>query len=177
MAEPGLKRVLVVGTPASGKSQLAQRLGQHYDLPVHYLDALYYGPNWAAQDSEQWHRTVAQLTAADSWIMDGNDLDSIELRIARAEAIFWVDFGRFETVKKVAGRMLFPVKERLGLPAGCREELDTRYLRAAWNNHAAERAHLKRAIAGSPRPQAVLRLSAPNEMNYFLKRYSGRAKK
>lgn len=177
MAEPGLKRVLVVGTPAAGKSQLAQRLGQYFDLPVHHLDALYYGPEWKRQDSEQWHRTVAQLTSADLWIMDGNDLDSIELRVARAEAIFWADFDRFETAKRVAGRMLFPSKSALGLPAGCRESWDSAYLRGAWDNHAAERAHLKRAIEGSPRPQTVLRLSRPSEMNYFLRRYSGRAKK
>lgn len=177
MAEQGLKRVLVVGSPASGKSQLAQRLSQYYDLPIQHLDTLYFGPNWSGRDPDQWHATIAQLTAGDRWIMDGNHLDSIELRIARAEAIFWVNFGRVETLTSVMRRMIFPTKSLIGVPEGCRESWDSGYLGTVWRNHQAERRHLEKAIAGAPRPQMVLRLTRPNEMNYFLRRYSGRPKK
>ena len=45
------KRILIVGTTASGKSTLAQTLSAQLNLPHINLDALHWGPNWTKRDS------------------------------------------------------------------------------------------------------------------------------
>src|SRR5215469_16863437 len=49
-----VKRVLIIGRGASGKSTLALRLGELTGLPVIELDKLLWGPGLTAKPRAQW---------------------------------------------------------------------------------------------------------------------------
>jgi adenylate kinase family enzyme len=90
-----MKRVIVVGPGAAGKSTLAARLGEIIRLPVIELDKLFWRPGLAPTPQEEWEAIQRQLTAQESWIMDGDlgPYDVLNIRLQAADAIVFLDFS------------------------------------------------------------------------------------
>ncbi|WP_329377058.1 hypothetical protein [Streptomyces sp. NBC_01716] len=81
------RRVLVIGSPGSGKTTFATCLSAVLTLPVHHLDNLYFTVAWRPRPTPEWHRTVDTLCAAVEWIIDGNHADTLERRLPHADAV------------------------------------------------------------------------------------------
>lgn len=92
-----VKRVIVVGPGASGKSTLAVRLGQISGLPVIELDKVFWRAGIAATPREEWAAIQRRLAAQESWIMDGDlgPYDVIDVRLQAADTIVFLDFSPF----------------------------------------------------------------------------------
>jgi adenylate kinase family enzyme len=92
-----VKRVIVVGPGAAGKSTLAACLGEITRLPVIELDKLFWRPGLAATPREEWAAIQRQLIAQESWIMDGDlgPYDVINVRLQAADTIVFLDFSPF----------------------------------------------------------------------------------
>jgi adenylate kinase family enzyme len=90
-----MKRVIVVGPGAAGKSTLAARLGEITRLPVIELDTLFWRPGLAPTPREEWAAIQRQLAAQESWIMDGDlgPYDVLDIRLQAADAIVFLDFS------------------------------------------------------------------------------------
>src|ERR1700745_2958242 len=87
-----MKRVIVLGPGAAGKSTLAARLGEITRLPRIELDTLFWRPGLAPTPREEWAAIQRQLAAQESWIMDGDlgPYDVLDIRLQAADAIvFW----------------------------------------------------------------------------------------
>ena len=66
-------KIAIVGFSGSGKSVLADILGDFYNTQVLHLDQVNFLPNWATRpDQEQVKIVRAFLDSHDSWIIDGN---------------------------------------------------------------------------------------------------------
>jgi nicotinamide riboside kinase len=90
-----VKRVIIVGPGAAGKSTLAARLGEMTGLPVIELDKHFWRPGLAATPRDQWAAIQRQIAARESWIMDG-DLgphDILDVRMRAADTIVFLDFS------------------------------------------------------------------------------------
>ena len=92
-----MKRVVVVGPGAAGKSTLAARLGQITRLPVIELNELFWRPGLAPTPQEEWAVIQRRLAAQESWIMDGDlgPYDVLDVRLHAADAIVFLDFSPF----------------------------------------------------------------------------------
>ena len=92
-----MRRVVVVGPGAAGKSTLAARLGEITRLPVIELDKLFWRPGLASTPREEWGAIQRQLAAQESWIMDGDlgPYDVLSIRLQAADAIVFLDFSPF----------------------------------------------------------------------------------
>ena len=90
-----MKRVVILGRGASGKSTLAKRLGETLQLPVIELDKVFWGPGLAATSREQWADVQARLVEEDRWIMDGDlgSYDAVEVRLRAADTVILLDFS------------------------------------------------------------------------------------
>lgn len=86
-----VSRVLVIGSPGAGKSTLATRLAEVTGLPLHHLDDAYWGPMWTIPEPDQWERYQRELVGTTRWIIDGNHLSTLHLRVPRAEVVVLVD--------------------------------------------------------------------------------------
>lgn len=106
-----MKRVLIIGRGASGKSTLARRLGAITGLPVIELDKLFWRPGLAATPREEWVEVQRRLVAAEAWIMDGDlgPYDSLEVRLRAADTIVFLDFS----LVRCAWRALRRSRERM----------------------------------------------------------------
>jgi hypothetical protein len=105
-----MRRVVIIGRGASGKSTLARRLGEITGLPVIELDKIFWRPGLIATPREQWVVMQEKLVAGDRWIMDG-DLgasDVFEVRLRAADTIIFLDFS----VGRCAWRAIRRSRER-----------------------------------------------------------------
>ena len=90
-----MKRVIVVGPGAAGKSTLAARLGEITRLPVIELDKLFWRPGQAPTPRDEWAAIQRRLAAQESWIMDGDlgPYDVLDVRLHAADASGFLDFS------------------------------------------------------------------------------------
>jgi adenylate kinase family enzyme len=90
-----VKRVIVVGPGAAGKTTLAARLGKITGLPVIELDKLFWRPGLAATPPQEWAAIQRQLATQESWIMDGDlgPYDVINVRLQAADTVVFLDFA------------------------------------------------------------------------------------
>jgi adenylate kinase family enzyme len=87
------KRIVIIGTTSSGKSTLAERLAQRFDLSCIDLDALHWEPNWTEAPLEVFRERVSRATQAPGWVVAGNYHTVRDLIWPQAEAIIWLDYS------------------------------------------------------------------------------------
>lgn len=90
-----MRRVVILGRGAAGKSTLARRLGEITGLPVIELDKVFWKPGLIATPHDEWPEVQRRLIEKDQWIMDGDlgPYDKIEVRLRAADTIIFLDFS------------------------------------------------------------------------------------
>jgi len=90
-----MKRAVILGRGASGKSTLARRLGDITGLPVVEVDKIFWQPGLVVTPREQWVAMQEKLVAGEHWIMDGDlgPYDAVEVRLRAADTIIFLDFS------------------------------------------------------------------------------------
>lgn len=106
-----MKRVVILGPGACGKSALAVQLGAIAGLRVIELDKVFWGPNLVATPRDQWVKVQQMLVESDGWILDGDlgPYDAIEVRLRAADTIIFMDFS----LVRCAWRAVRRSRERL----------------------------------------------------------------
>jgi len=101
-----VKRVIVVGPGAAGKTTLAARLAEITGLPVIELDKLFWQPGLAATPPGEWAAIQRTLTAQETWIMDGDlgPYDVIGVRLRAADTVVFLDFAPLRCVWRAIRR-------------------------------------------------------------------------
>lgn len=90
-----MKRVVILGRGASGKSTLAKRLGEITGLPVVELDKIFWQPGLHATPRDKWAGVQTLLVAQSAWIIDGDfgAQDVVETRLRAADTVILLDFS------------------------------------------------------------------------------------
>lgn len=124
----GAQRIAVIGSPGSGKSSVASALAATLDLPLHHLDRLYWRPGWDPTPPEDWRAMQARLVQEARWIIDGNYGQTLSIRLARADAVVFLDLPGAVCLWRAFSRSLRD-GERPDLAEGCPEHVDAEFLR------------------------------------------------
>ena len=85
------RRVLVIGSPGSGKSTLTRALHEKTGLPVVHLDLLYWRADKTTLTREEFVPLLQAELAKDEWIIDGNFSFTMEMRLQRADLVVFFD--------------------------------------------------------------------------------------
>jgi adenylate kinase family enzyme len=90
-----MRRVVILGPGASGKSTLAIQLSEITGLPVIELDNLFWRPGLVATPYDQWVKVQERLVQGNEWIIDGDlgPYDAVEVRLRAADTIIFLDFS------------------------------------------------------------------------------------
>jgi adenylate kinase family enzyme len=142
-----MKRIKIVGGPGSGKSTLAQQLGARLGLPVVHMDALYWQPGWVERPEAEVYDAVANFTQQESWVVDGSYSDTLDLRVARAEMIVFLNLPRRLRMWRLIRRTVRHFgTSRPDMAQGCPERFDRAFFAFAWNYDTDERVRMLRYL-------------------------------
>ena len=100
-----MQKVLVIGCPGAGKSTFARRLRDATGLPLYYLDRLWHRPDRTTLSRQAFDAQLSQLIRRDRWIIDGNYLRTLEIRLAACDTVFLLDVPLDECLAGAAGRI------------------------------------------------------------------------
>lgn len=124
------RRVVVTGMAGAGKSTFARQLSAKTGLPVIHLDYHFWKPGWVEPSDTEWRDLQARLLAGEAWIADGNYHETLDLRLARADTVVFLDTPWWVCAARAFVRGLRPpAGDRL--PDGC-DASAWRRLRDEW---------------------------------------------
>lgn len=127
-----VKRVAIFGRPGSGKSVLAKSLSKALDIPLYHLDCHYFAAHWVVRDKAEFLAWQQGIVDHDKWIFDGNNLDSLELRYARADAVIYLNRPRYLCYWRVCKRSLSVGRDTSDRPVDCPDRITWRLLCFMW---------------------------------------------
>lgn len=97
-------RIAILGRSGSGKTSYAIELGKRYAVPVHHLDKHFFKHSWIERDPKEFLEIQQNLVSQDRWIIDGNNLRTIQTRLARAHMLVIFDMPKLLCLWRVIKR-------------------------------------------------------------------------
>jgi adenylate kinase family enzyme len=149
-----VKRVVIVGPGAAGKSTLAANLGEITGLPVIGLDKLFWRPASSQTPRDRWAAIQHELVTQDLWIMDGDlgPYDVIDVRLRAADTIVFLDFSSVRCAWRAIRRS--------------RERAD--FWRWLWTYRSQSRPQILQAITAHAASAGIHLLPTPRAVTRFL---------
>ncbi len=86
-----MKKVIIIGCPGAGKSTFARKLSAKTGLPLYYLDMIWHRPDRTTLSREEFATRLEIITSGEEWIIDGNYLHTMPLRLQCCDTVFFFD--------------------------------------------------------------------------------------
>ncbi|MBE6598252.1 MAG: adenylate kinase [Ruminococcaceae bacterium] len=103
-----MDKIIVIGCPGSGKSTFARALHKITGIPLYHLDMMYWKPDRTTVPKAEFREHLRAVLETERWIIDGNYGSTMEMRMACADTVFFLDY---ETDVCLDG-----IRERRGKP-------------------------------------------------------------
>ena len=125
-----MKKVILIGSGASGKSTMARQLGEKLKIEVYHLDALFWQPNWVGVPKDEQRKVQNELVKKEEWIIDGNYGGTMEIRLNAADTIIFLDIHRVICVYRAFKRIVqYRNITRPDMGEGCEERFDLQFFK------------------------------------------------
>jgi adenylate kinase family enzyme len=162
---------MVIGCSGSGKTTFATELGRILGREVIHLDFLYWNPGWIETEKMKWKGIVEEVVSRDQWVIDGNYGGTIDIRLANADAIIFLDISRYACLWRVLKRrILYHGKTRPDLPAGCPEKLDWEFIRWIWTFPRRSRPMILEKLKYYANKKVIITLRSNKDIESSLKK-------
>lgn len=129
------KRILIIGSAGSGKTYLSHVLSKKLNIEVIHLDKIYWLPNWEKQPVTFCEDLTKELVVPDEWIFDGNYIQTLDIRLEKADLVIFLKVNRFKCIASLFKRKRLTKRkeiERDDLADGCVDKLDFSFLKWAF---------------------------------------------
>jgi adenylate kinase family enzyme len=170
-----MKRISVVGNTGSGKTTVAEAVASDLGLRCLELDSVFHRPDWQPLDTEEFRRIVAEFTAAEAWVVDGNYPAVSDIVWSRADTVVWLDPPRHRLMRQLVPRTVRRMAAGTELWNGNRERWRYLFRREesillyAWTNHRRLRAMYESAQADPENAHlSFVRLRTPEDIEALL---------
>jgi len=167
------RRILVLGSSGSGKSYFSSRLAQVLGIRLIHLDAYFWKPNWRATPRDEWNAILAELIAADSWIMDGTYEQTLPLRVSPAEVLIVINSSRLACLGRVLWRKMTDDGPRRK-DAPPKQPIDWKFIAYIWRYPSRTRPVVRECIQQHGKENRVVCVNGPRGANRLLKQVRAR---
>lgn len=141
-----MKKIMIIGSPGTGKSVFARKLSAKINVPLIHLDYYYHDKaHDYYNDKQAWESKLEELTSQDTWIIDGNYGSTMAERMESADTIFYFDMPRRIAIWGVIKRRISAIHtKRTDMPEGWSEKANIEFIKYVWNfKKQFEKATLK----------------------------------
>ena len=165
-----MQRVLIIGSSGSGKSTFARKLSTKEGLPIIYLDQHYFDKNWVEPSKEVWGKRVEALSQRESWIMDGNYGGTMDIRIARADTIIFLNLPVWICLFRILKRWVqYRGQVRPGAAEGCYEKMDLQFIHYVATYPITRRPGILKKLATLENKKQIYILNSRKAIRDFFK--------
>jgi len=163
-----MKRVLIIGSNGAGKSTFSYALAEKIKLPLIHLDQLYWRNNWEITPKEEFLSLVSAEAQKPCWIIEGNNIRSLEERLQFADTVFWFEFPPALCVWNVLKRTFkYHGQVRPDMPDECVSRLNVGFLKDVWRFNKKNHARIREKLAVS-KDILVVRFTNYKQVRAFL---------
>ena len=120
-----MNKVIIIGCPGSGKSTFARGLRDKTGLPLYHLDMLYWNEDGTTVEKDVFLERLRSVLSEPSWIIDGNYLSTMEMRLKECDTVFFLDYPADICLKGIAERK---GKSRSDMPCNTPEDEDGEFV-------------------------------------------------
>jgi adenylate kinase family enzyme len=165
-----MERILVMGSPGSGKSTFARRLSHITDIPVVSLNALYWKPGWKPSEAAEFEERVTEAIRRPHWIIDGDYTRwAGDIRRSAADAVIWFDLPRRTCVVGITIRIATGYgRVRPEMAEGCPERINGEFIRYVWTYRREQRPKLLQYLGGLRADQSLICFTARVQADRYL---------
>ena len=86
-----MKRIIVIGSIASGKTYLAKIISEKFSIPYTDIDDLYWLPGWTRRPKDELYELARQAVSDQKWVLSGNNSGIRSMIFANADTVIWMD--------------------------------------------------------------------------------------
>lgn len=87
-----MAKIIIIGCPGAGKSTFARKLKASTGIPLYYLDMLWHNSDQTNISEDEFDKSLKHIMANENWIIDGNYLRTLELRLACCDTVIMLDY-------------------------------------------------------------------------------------
>ena len=157
------KRVVVFGSPGSGRTRVVAQIAKKFAVPVVALDRERLAP---PNDPSAWRKRLAEFAQGASWIMMGNDLEALDAPLRRANWLVLLNLPMSVCVLRVFRTAL----SRSGADWPDVETGVWRAVREAWEFPTDIAPQVAQAIDRERRNRTIFILHSNRDVARFLSR-------
>jgi adenylate kinase family enzyme len=167
------RRILVYGATGSGKSTMAEGIGELTGIPVTSVDDICWSPGWVQMPKHEQLETFDRITRGDAWILDSAYEGWRYLAHERADLVVALDFARLTSFSRLLRRTLHRMIDGTEVCNGNRESFREIFLARdsilLWHvtSFRRKRAEMRTWEAADFGPR-VIRLRRPAHARSFL---------
>lgn len=88
-----MKKIIIIGCPGAGKSTFARRLRDKLGIELFYLDQIHHRSDRTTTSQEEFDTRLANIMKKEQWIIDGNYMRTIPLRLKNCDTVFLLDYS------------------------------------------------------------------------------------
>jgi adenylate kinase family enzyme len=173
-----VKRIMIVGQPGSGKSRLAQALGEKTGLPVIHIDKIHWQPGWVERSKDEKTRLCREAEQGENWIFEGGYSVTWPSRLGRADMLVWVDRPVGIRLWRVLKRAVVGLgRTRPDMAEDCPERLSSlpEFVHFIWTTRKSGSAKIADLAKRAPNGCEVVRLRSDEEVAMFVGGFVNRA--
>lgn len=100
----GMKKIIVIGCPGSGKSTFSKALHQVTGIPLYHLDMLYWNADKTTVPKSVFLDRLNGIIQKESWIIDGNYASTMKLRLQACDTVIFLDYPTEVCLYGIAAR-------------------------------------------------------------------------
>lgn len=162
-----MKKVIVIGCPGSGKSTFARSLKDTAKLPLYYLDMIWHRADKTNISREEFDERLKEILKKDTWIIDGNYLRTLEMRLKQCDTVFLLDFSLDICLSGAQSRI---GKRREDMP-WVESELDDEFKQQIYNFSRDELPKIYALLEKYSDGKDVIIFRTRNETERYLKKF------
>ncbi len=162
-----MKKIVVLGVSASGKSTFARKLSIKLNIPLTLIDSIMWKPGWKYVGDEEIQKSIEKISTGDEYILEGYITKNARKKLFdEADTLIYLDYPGFISairyIKRWWKHRKLPRPELVGSP----EKFSFKFLKLVYTK--GESYSLNKLLNEGVYDNKIIRLKSPKQAALFL---------